>query len=361
MKCKYCKKPAGFLSTKHKECEIKHKESLSVIKTNIKDRFITSVLNDYLELKQDLSDIISDGFVSDKEFDSVIFETALLVLNNEIEIDIFVFHNFIESITSDLRKSIISCDRYKTYLTKFFNTYFDSLDIDVRVDNSYITLIKRIKSVDGMDSALYDCFTSFLDNKISYFLEDNLIDDAEEAFLTDLIDDLSLREYPEFNQSKVYKRLVQCLILKDLKEGKEITRLQIQGLPILLGKKEQVLWIDTSIEGSEEKTGKRYEGASKGVSIRICKGVYYRTAASKGYPVEYQYNKSLGIGSIVITNKHVYFLGDKQVKLPYTKIISFEEYSDGITLIKDGVNPKPYTFVGIDAWFLINAIQLSNV
>ena len=145
-----------------------------------------------------------------------------------------------------------------------------------------------------------------------------------------------------------------------MREGKEITRLQIQGLPILLGKKEQVLWVDTLVEGLEEKTGKRYEGASQGVSIRLCKGVYYKTAASKGYPVEYQYNKSLGIGSFVITNKHVYFLGDKQVKLPYSKIISFEEYSDGVTLVKDGVNPKPYTFVGVNAWFVINAIQLSN-
>jgi len=37
--CKYCGKPAGFLKTKHKECEEKHKNGLSKIKTLITEAF----------------------------------------------------------------------------------------------------------------------------------------------------------------------------------------------------------------------------------------------------------------------------------------------------------------------------------
>jgi hypothetical protein len=361
MKCKYCKKPAGFFSLKHKECEKKHQESLSLIRNKISDLFIKSSLNDYLSLKEGLKSIIAEGYVTDKEFNTLVLETTHLVLSNDIKTDSFIFQDFVDSFPNDLKQVIISHNKYIKYWTTFFDTYFNNLSIDERISNTYISLIDRLKTFDKLSDELHNCFISFVDNKISYFLEDNLIDNEEEAFLTDFLNDLSLREQLSNSNNKVYKRLVQCLILKDLREGQEITRLKVDGLPILLGKKEQILWVEEFVSAYEEKTGKRYEGASRGVSIRICKGVYYKTGASKGYPVEYQYNKSLGVGAFVITNKHVYFLGDKQVKLAYNKILSFEEYSDGITLIKDGVNPKPYTFVGVNAWFLINAIQLSNV
>lgn len=28
------------------------------------------------------------------------------------------------------------------------------------------------------------------------------------------------------------------------------------------------------------------------------------------------------------------------------------------TAVKDGANPKPYTFVGFDSWFVVNVMQL---
>ena len=127
---------------------------------------------------------------------------------------------------------------------------------------------------------------------------------------------------------------------------------------IELGKKENVLWVFKNVEGYEEKTGHKYIGGSNGVSMRICKGVYYHVGASKGHSVAYQYQTPLGRGIFVVTNKYLYFLGVKQVKLSISKILSFEPYSDGIVLVKDGTNPKPYTFIGFDSWFVVNAMQL---
>ena len=51
-------------------------------------------------------------------------------------------------------------------------------------------------------------------------------------------------------------------------------------------------------------------------------------------------------------------IGGKQVKMSISKVLSFEAYRDGIMLVKDGATPKPYTFVGFDPWFVINAMQL---
>ena len=158
--------------------------------------------------------------------------------------------------------------------------------------------------------------------------------------------------------STSYQKLVQSLVLRDIQEGKTVERIKIDNLPLLLGKKENVLWVFKNVEGYEEKTGHKYIGGSNGVSMRICKGVYYHVGASKGHSVAYQYQTPLGRGIFVVTNKYLYFLGVKQVKLSISKILSFEPYSDGIVLVKDGTNPKPYTFIGFDSWFVVNAMQL---
>ena len=57
-------------------------------------------------------------------------------------------------------------------------------------------------------------------------------------------------------------------------------------------------------------------------------------------------------------NKNLYFIGPKQVKIGISKVLSFEPSIDGIVIVKDGVNPKPYKFRGFDPWFVINAMQL---
>ena len=59
MKCKYCHKPVGLFSSKHKECELKHFALLSEIKEILLYKFESSELLDYLKLKQELSEIIA--------------------------------------------------------------------------------------------------------------------------------------------------------------------------------------------------------------------------------------------------------------------------------------------------------------
>lgn len=359
MKCKYCKRPAGILSRKHKECEKTHQNSSNMIISKLSENFVENKIKSYSELKLELETIMKDGFITDTEFNSLTFEAIYSILTNEIQADSFSLQEFIDSTPKELKHRIASHYAYKKYLETFLLTYFRSLSIDERIDDIHNAFIAKLKEIDGLVMTLYNSFIAFLDEKISHFLEDDLIDESEEAFLSNFIYDLSLKEYPEFNDCKAHQKLVQCLILRDLREGKEITRLQIESLPILLGKKEQILWVYNGIQVYEESTVKRYVGGSQGVSIRICKGVYYKTSSSKGTPIETQQSKNLGFGPVLITNKQIYFLGDKQIKLAYSKIISFSECANGLIFTKDGVNPKSYTFVGVDAWFLINAIQLS--
>ncbi len=219
--------------------------------------------------------------------------------------------------------------------------------------------MKEVKINDSVSKSINESLLLVLSKKINEYLEDGIIDNNEEEQISKFLEYSSLSDTATLYKSSAYQRLIQSLILRDIQEGKDVEkRLLVGNLPILLGKKEQLLWVFKDVKGYEEKTGRKYVGGSSGVSMRVCKGVYYRVGASKGHSIEYQYQNDLGRGVFIITNKNLYFIGDKQVKMGISKVLSYKPYSDGIELVKDGANPKPYTFVGFDSWFVVNAMQL---
>ena len=95
-----------------------------------------------------------------------------------------------------------------------------------------------------------------------------------------------------------------------------------------------------------EKKSKHYEGGSNGVSIRIAKGVTYRTGRYKGIPVEdISYVKIKGL--LYITNKRIVFVSDGQAFekkfksltacVPYSNAIKLQFGNTNITLmVPDG-------------------------
>ena len=358
MKCKYCHKPVGLFSSKHKECELKHFALLSEIKEILLYKFESSELLDYLKLKQELSEIIANGYVTDKDFDGIVFEIMNMIFSGNCKINNFLFPVFFISMPVELKNKIISLEIYKKYWSSFFENYIRGLKDGERISDKYSNLIKIIKHDNSVSETLNTTFISLLEEKIYKYLKDGIIDNDEEDDISGFIEQTTLSGTSSLYDSTSYQKLVQSLVLRDIQEGKTVERIKIDNLPLLLGKKENVLWVFKNVEGYEEKTGHKYIGGSNGVSMRICKGVYYHVGASKGHSVAYQYQTPLGRGIFVVTNKYLYFLGVKQVKLSISKILSFEPYSDGIVLVKDGTNPKPYTFIGFDSWFVVNAMQL---
>lgn len=357
MKCKYCRQPAGSFSFKHKECEQKHIASMNEIKKVTLGKLSESSSIEYDSLKNELSTVISSGFVSDKDFYKKVAEILKELLKNKVSsVDGVTLKAFIFSLPEKLKNKVISTDYYNDFWPEFFKSYFIK-DDNTRIDD-YKKLISSIKSNEEMSTKIDNALLSVLEAKILEFLSDGVINNEEETELSRFIENTTLSDSSLLHESNAYHKLVQSLILRDIQEGREAERLQVEGLPILLGKKERLLWVFRNVQGYEEKTGSRYVGGSRGVSMKVCKGVYYRVGSSKGHSVEYQYQKDLGIGNFIVTNKNLYFIGEKQVKMGFAKVLSFEPYSDGILLVKDGVNPKPYTFIGFDSWFVVNVMQL---
>ena len=128
--------------------------------------------------------------------------------------------------------------------------------------------------------------------------------------------------------------------------------------PVVLTKAEKVIWMYPNVECLEDKKRTRYVGGSQGVSVRIVKGVSYRVGNHRGEKVQEEYTQSIGYGDLYVTTKNVIFCGDKPIKIPLAKILSLKEYSNGTGVIKDGANPKQYTFLGITPYIISNTLSL---
>jgi hypothetical protein len=204
------------------------------------------------------------------------------------------------------------------------------------------------------------CFIDAFDQTVVLFLDDGILTEKEEELVT------RFNEYYNIEKESIDKhgsvqKIVKASILRDLREGKTPTsRLNITGtLPFILQKSELLIWVFQNVGCCEQRTKTTYEGRSSGVSFRIAKGVYYRTGAFKGNPVQVNEMRAIGIGLFAVTNKNLYFSSSiKSFKIPIDKILTLNPYEDGIGIQKDGASSKPLIFTDLDSWFVYNLISI---
>lgn len=188
-------------------------------------------------------------------------------------------------------------------------------------------------------------------------LADNLLTKEEEHRLTELAEFFGADTHA-LSQRPAFMKLVKAAVIRDLCEGKIPARLEIDGqFPLALQKGEQVIWVFKNVQYYESKTRTRFVGGSQGVSVRVMKGVYYRIGAFRGEPVQTTAMVHMDTGLLIVTNKHLAFVGpQKSVRLKHDKIISHTPYSDGIGVCRDAVSAKPQVFITDDGWFTYNVI-----
>lgn len=188
-------------------------------------------------------------------------------------------------------------------------------------------------------------------------LADNLLTKEEETRLTELAEFFGANTHA-LSQRPAFMKLVKAAVIRDLCEGKLPARLELDGqLPLALQKGEQVIWVFKNVKYYESKTRTHYVGGSQGVSIRVMKGVYYRVGGFRGEPVQTTAMVHMDTGLLIVTNKHLAFIGpQKSVRLKHEKIISHTPYSDGIGVCRDATTAKPQVFITDDGWFTYNVI-----
>lgn len=201
------------------------------------------------------------------------------------------------------------------------------------------------------------------ENSVEQFLEDGILDDTEEKRLIEFKERFALSQ-SDLDKNGALTKTVKAAVLRDVLNGVIPQRMSVDGnLPINFQKGEQVVWAFSKSKYLEDKIRRQFVGNSRGMSVRVMKGVYYRVGAFKGHAVENTERVHVDTGWVVITTKNIYFAGpQKSVRLPYSKIVSFEPFSDGLGVMRDAATAKPQIFVTGDGWFTYNLVtNLSQI
>lgn len=198
---------------------------------------------------------------------------------------------------------------------------------------------------------------------VEHFLEDGNLEPQEEIRLVAFAEHFELTQ-EDLDKNGAYTQFVKGLVLRDLMEGKIPERFRPIGhLPFNFQRKEKLIWAFNNVKYYEDRTRRWYTGGSRGVSIRIAKGVYYRVGSFRGHPIETTERIHVDTGILAVTTKHLYFYGPrKSFRIRFDKIVSFTPYSDAIGIQRDAATAKPQFFVTGDGWFTYNLlINLSKL
>lgn len=218
--------------------------------------------------------------------------------------------------------------------------------------------IKKVASISFIDSESMRLLIAIgWEKAVDAAFEDDLLTEHEESSLSKMKDHFALSQQV-LDRKGAYSKLLKGAVLRDIMDGNLPQRMNVEGnLPFNLQKTEKIVWLFQNVNYYEEKSRTKYVGGSQGVSIRIAKGVYYRTGAFKGERVQTSETVHADSGLMGVTNKHIYFAGPlKRFRIAYNKIVSFEPFSDGIGVQRDAQTAKPQSFQTGDGWFTYNLI-----
>jgi hypothetical protein len=222
---------------------------------------------------------------------------------------------------------------------EMFRAIVEKLATDARLDQSAL----RARILFG------------LRNSLDVVLSDLELSSAEMQRFQAIMNAFDL-DTDALDQAGIRERLVKALVLKDLSEGKRSTRVSLgTSLPVVLKQGETIQWIFNNVELRQQRTRISYEGGSRGVSVRIMKGVSYRVGSYKGHRVENVEMTAIGHGDLAVSTNAIYFLcPPKSKRTTLGTIISVDTYDDGIVVTPSRGNPQIYMLS--DPFFAANLI-----
>jgi hypothetical protein len=141
------------------------------------------------------------------------------------------------------------------------------------------SVVSRIKDLAEQsfisESERKDLSVAAWSSAVNNSLYDGVLSEEREKRLVDLKGGLSLSS-GDLLQTDAWDRMAKSAVLRDLINGVIPKRMRFDSnLPLNLQKSEQVVWAFDRSDYLEEKTRRQYVGGSRGVSVRIMKGVYY--------------------------------------------------------------------------------------
>lgn len=254
----------------------------------------------------------------------------------------------------------IECkDRHDKYLIKFkeaidncFNNNIDFIDFD----NTF-----RELGQDGLISQkeVNELFQLSFDEFAEKIIERGSITDDE------IEEVLRFKKITEWSEDKInchgyLSKILYLHVKQSIKRGviPSLYSVDKTACPFILDKTEEVLWIFHNVNFFKTQQHKSYSGGSSGVSVRITKGVYYRTSGLKGNVTSYYTSDFIECGDLYVTTQGIYFYGENNIKeIKFKKILSLEEDGDKITIQMKSSKSLPIKFTNIDPELINGVIQ----
>jgi hypothetical protein len=195
-------------------------------------------------------------------------------------------------------------------------------------------------------------------NALDRVLDRGVLSEEVEKRFVDLKECLSFSS-GDLLRTDAWDRMVKSAVLRDLMSGVIRNRTDAcEDLPLNFQKGEQVVWAFDGVDYLEDRTRREYVGGSRGVSVRVVKGVYYHIGGFKGRAIDRTERVHVDTGLVAVTTKQIYFFGSKKAfRIPYAKIVSFEPFTNGLGIMRDGVSAKPQILVTQDGWFTYNLVS----
>lgn len=171
-------------------------------------------------------------------------------------------------------------------------------------------------------------------------LEDERLTPAEEAQLTTVADGLAvsmdalLQHEPGLGSKFAIGRI---------NDGR-LPQLAAAEVQLVL-KKGEVAHLTANVILAKEQVTREFRGASRGMSFRLAKGVYYRTGQFKGHSVVTGTALvAADTGVLTVTSERTVFSGSRaSLEFAYAKLLDITGYSDGVKLAVSN-RQKPSTF-----------------
>ena len=363
--CKYCGGKAGFMRSKHRECEEAHQTGRQqmvemVARAAGRPSFSEAALLD------DLAAMAGQSFVDDDGIRTVIAEGWHQAVQEGLADGILTQDE--EARLRDFRDRLAISEPHSVggaTAAQLDQAARDRLMLDARlaalatVDgdahrNELATMLAESElSPDEQRGVLTQAWEAAVEGS----LEDSVLTlDEENALISYLRRfDLSQRDVDD---NGAYIDMIKSAVIREAAEGLIPDRMHLNSRPPFnLMKSEQLVWVIDRVDYYEVKTRRERRGSSHGVSIRVAKGLYYSPGTYRSRMVEWEETVHEDTGTLGITSKHLYFHGSrKRFRIRYDRIVSIDPYNDGIEVMRDAQTAKPQIFRTGDGWFTHNLV-----
>jgi hypothetical protein len=93
-----------------------------------------------------------------------------------------------------------------------------------------------------------------------------------------------------------------------------------------------VIWAFSGVRHFHQAAHSEWVGRRGSLSVRVMKGVWYRSGRNHGHREQHSSMDDEGVGTLVLTTKALCFVGANSARLPFSHILALETLSDGIGL-----------------------------